>query len=253
MLATFLREAALEPAIQRSLKESRYLIVVCSPQAAAPQSWVNKEIAYFKTLGREGNILAIILDGEPNASNNPRTATRECFPPALRYQINKDGSISTERANEPLAADSRLGAGFFARLCHRFGLRLVKRDAFLRLVAAILNVTYDTLRRRDQERQRLTARIRLAVGLSIFTIQPKANPGRACQLLIGPMNSQVAWLANISVLPKNLAPRSRRLREFKQLERVLSGRQGAITSVACSLTNGTWVQGASMAVFFLGY
>jgi hypothetical protein len=56
--------------IERALEQSRYLIVICSP-AAATSPWVNKEVAFFKALGREDCVLSLIVDGEPFASAKP--------------------------------------------------------------------------------------------------------------------------------------------------------------------------------------
>jgi tetratricopeptide (TPR) repeat protein len=107
--------------IEEALQASRYLIVVCSPRAAASE-WVNKEIASFQALGRGERIFAVVVDGEPNAGDE-----RECFPPALRD-------------TEPLAADARPeGDG--------------KRDARLKLLAGMLGVGFDALKQRDQHRR----------------------------------------------------------------------------------------------------
>ena len=48
------------------MQESRSLIVICSPKSAKSK-WVNEEIRYFKSLGREHRVLCLIVDGEPYA------------------------------------------------------------------------------------------------------------------------------------------------------------------------------------------
>jgi hypothetical protein len=80
--------ADLGAQIEEALRVSRFLIVVCSPRAAQSK-WVNTEIETFQKLGRQERILAVVVDGEPNAGDQ-----RECFPPALRQF-------------QPLAADMR--------------------------------------------------------------------------------------------------------------------------------------------------
>jgi WD40 repeat protein/DNA-directed RNA polymerase subunit RPC12/RpoP len=108
--------------IRKALEASRYLIVICSPNAAQSQ-WVNHEIETFLNLGRQGRILPIIVDGEPNAGD-----ARECFPPALR-------------TFEPIAADARPeGDG--------------KTNAKLKLLAGMLGVNFDSLKQRDKQRRR---------------------------------------------------------------------------------------------------
>src|SRR5437879_6107303 len=46
--------------INEALKESRYLIVICSPRSAQSR-WVGEEIKTFKRLGSEDRILALIV------------------------------------------------------------------------------------------------------------------------------------------------------------------------------------------------
>jgi len=53
--------------INEALRESRYLIVICSPRSAQSR-WVGEEIKTFKKLRRENRIVALIVDGGPNAS-----------------------------------------------------------------------------------------------------------------------------------------------------------------------------------------
>ena len=72
--------AELGPAIEGVLQDSRYLIVLCSQNAAQSQ-WVNKEIEFYRATGRAKFILTLILDGTPNATSSPQFAdTEECFP-----------------------------------------------------------------------------------------------------------------------------------------------------------------------------
>ena len=113
--------ADLGQAIGDALAASRYLIVICSPDAAR-SPWVNREIEAFTGLGRGDRILAFIVDGEPNSGG-----ARECFPPALRQ-------------HEPLAADARpTGDG--------------RADARLKLLAGMLGVGFDALKQRDAQRR----------------------------------------------------------------------------------------------------
>src|SRR5882672_6178036 len=124
----------LNDALQRS--ESQ--IVICSPRAARSK-WVNEEILAYKRLGREDRILCLIVDGEPNASDSPATADQECFPPALRFRLEADGSLGSTRT-EPIAADARAGKDG-------------KNHAKLKLIAGMLGVGFDALRQREQQRR----------------------------------------------------------------------------------------------------
>ncbi len=91
--------------IEDALRSSRYLIVLCSPRAAASR-WVNEEVRLFKSMGGENRILAIILSGRPNASEETAAEGLECFPAALTHRVNEDGTLSDERS-EPIAGDLR--------------------------------------------------------------------------------------------------------------------------------------------------
>jgi tetratricopeptide (TPR) repeat protein len=128
----------LGSAIKEALQRSACQIVICSPQAAK-SPWVDAEILAFKRLGREDRIFCVIVDGEPNASDNPATADQECFPPALRFRLGADGNLSQART-EPIAADARPGKDG-------------KNNAKLKLIAGVLGVGFDTLRRREQQRR----------------------------------------------------------------------------------------------------
>jgi len=53
--------------IYRALERSRFLLVLCSPRAVE-STYVVNEISYFKSIGKSNQVLAAIIDGEPNAS-----------------------------------------------------------------------------------------------------------------------------------------------------------------------------------------
>ena len=67
--------------ISQALAQSRCLIVICSPRAAQSR-WVNQEILDYKRLGRAERILALIVDGEPNAADGKPgfSAEADVFP-----------------------------------------------------------------------------------------------------------------------------------------------------------------------------
>jgi tetratricopeptide (TPR) repeat protein len=116
--------------VQSALEASENLIVVCSP-ASADSHWVNQEIRHFAGLGRRERIFCVIVDGDP-AAIEPGSG---CFPPVLA-EIGM---------HEPLAADVRRWAD---------GRHLAK----LKVVAGMLGLPLDRLRRRDlQKRQKMWA------------------------------------------------------------------------------------------------
>ena len=141
--------------INEALGESRYLIVICSPQSAQSR-WVNEEIKTFKKLGRDDRILALIVDGEPNASDGKPdfAAEQECFPEALRFRFYPNGEQTPERT-EPIAADAREGKDG-------------RNNARLKLLAGLLGVNYDDLKQREQERRLRRARRIVAAALVLI-------------------------------------------------------------------------------------
>ena len=100
---------------------------------------MNEEILAFKRLGREDRIFCLIVDGEPNASDIPGREDEECFPPALRFVLRVEGTLSDTRT-EPIAADARPGKDG-------------KNNAKLKLIAGVIGVGFDALKRRDQQRR----------------------------------------------------------------------------------------------------
>ena len=129
----------LSSKIEKVLESSQFLIIICSPSSAKSR-WVNQEILTFKRQNREAQLFALIVDGEPFMSNIERQENRECFPPALRYQLTEDGELSTI-PSEPLAADIRN---------HADGKRL----GYLKLISGLLGVNLDEIIQRDMQRTR---------------------------------------------------------------------------------------------------
>jgi WD40 repeat protein len=149
--------ADLSSNINEALQGSRYLIVVCSPHSAQSR-WVAEEIKQFKTLHREECVLALIVAGEPNASDGKPgfQSADECFPESMRYRIGTDGELSSTRT-EPIAADAREGKDG-------------RENAKLKLLAGLLGVDYDELRQRDHERRLRRARVIGAAALVLMGI-----------------------------------------------------------------------------------
>jgi len=134
--------ADLGSTISDALEQARYLIVICS-KASAKSRWVNEEIKAFKKMGRSNRILALIVDGEPNAAEGkPGVGVdEECFPQALKHPLGNDGELDLGTIAEPIAADVRPGKDG-------------KQDGLLKLLAGLLGVNFDDLKRRDEIRRR---------------------------------------------------------------------------------------------------
>jgi FOG: WD40 repeat len=130
---------SLPETIDAALQQSRTMIVVCSPHAARSR-YVDEEIRTFKRIGRGHRIFCLIIDGEPGASLNPEIELAEAFPRSLLFEFDADGR-QTERRAEPLAADMR-------------PKKDGKDNARLKLIAGILGVGFDDLKRRELRRRR---------------------------------------------------------------------------------------------------
>jgi WD40 repeat protein len=131
--------ADLPDKIREALKQSRFLIVICSP-ASAQSEWVGKEIVEFKRLGRKDVILSYIVKGEPP----------DVFPKPLIRGVDQSGNLTDEHA-EPLAADARPSKD--------------GGDAYLKLIAAMLGVGFDSLKQRETEFR--NQRLRRILGVSV--------------------------------------------------------------------------------------
>lgn len=117
----------LDDNISEALRESEFLIVICSPNT--PESyWVQKEITSFIEMHDRDHVLAVLVEGEPGDS----------FPAPL---------LTDENGNpvEPLAADVR------GKDNKETNKKL--KTELIRLAAPLLHCTYDDLRQRHRERR----------------------------------------------------------------------------------------------------
>jgi hypothetical protein len=140
----------LSEEIEQALECSRHLIVLCSP-AAAKSHWVDEEIRTFRRLRPDGEVLAVIVAGEPWASRLTDRGAEECFPLALREQLDENGQPTGEAA-EPIAVDLRPGRDGRAR-------------GLLKIVAGMLDLRLDELVQREE-----VHRHRRMVGISAASI-----------------------------------------------------------------------------------
>ena len=141
----------LADGIRDALDSSQFLIVLCSP-AAAVSRWVNAEIDMFKRHRPDGCVLAVIVSGEPFASDIVGREAEECLPPALRQKYDRLGRPTARRA-EPLAADLR---------SDRDGRRL----GLLKLISGMLGVGLDELVQRETLRRQRRLAIVAAASLA---------------------------------------------------------------------------------------
>ncbi len=131
--------SSLSDQIDYALRESEYLIALCSPRYLESK-WCQTEIRTFIELYGRDKILLVLVDGEPYESF-PELLTKEEI-----KTIGPDGKEITEiRSLEPLAADVR-GSSTKER-------KKKIDDVTLRLSAAMLGINYDDLKQRNRERK----------------------------------------------------------------------------------------------------
>lgn len=124
---TDIQPGGLDNELQERLKDSRNLIVVCSPNSAR-SNWVGQEIEYFHQLGRTDKIHFFIVDGKPH-SGDPDT---ECFNPV----VNK------------LGMPEILGANIHEKVFRWSWLN--RERAYVQLISKLLGVEFDSIWRRHR-------------------------------------------------------------------------------------------------------
>lgn len=129
----------LKPEIEKALANSKYLIVICSPNA--PKSiWVADEVQKFIDAGKTDYIIPFVISGEAY-SKDPE---KECFPEPLK------------KLQEPLRGIS---------------INELGRDAAaIKVVAQMFNLKFDTLWQRYERDQRRKRRLILSGVLLLLII-----------------------------------------------------------------------------------
>lgn len=153
--------ASLKSATEAALKESDFLVVICSPNAARSR-YVDAEVRFFKQLGRAHRVIPVILSGEPDSDDD------ECFPPGIKYDLDEEGE-PTGKPAEPIAPDARdEGDG--------------RHRAAAKVVAGLLGLSFDEIAKREEKSQRLRLRMIAAVAGAMACLTVAAG--------------YLAWLAN---------------------------------------------------------
>lgn len=129
----------LEDPIVEALKNSEWLIVICSPRLRE-SLWCKKEIETFVQLRGREHVLAVLIEGEPS----------ESFPDELLHETKKqllpDGTVEEVKIPvEPLAAD--------VRGKNKKEMMKAMKTEILRLLAAVFQLSFDDLRQRHKERR----------------------------------------------------------------------------------------------------
>ncbi|MEO8368402.1 MAG: SUMF1/EgtB/PvdO family nonheme iron enzyme [Candidatus Solibacter sp.] len=218
----------IESAIAEELSQSQQLIVLCTPNAAGPGSWVPREIALFRQRRPGGAIHAVIGAGTPP----------ECFPQAL-LTTTEDG-----RTEAPLAADLRP---------LKEGGSDGEQRALIRLIAGLLGVGFDDLWRREERRKRvrrITGAIQVAgVAAAVALAIAMVNLYRARVFADLNLDSAFSTASAVRIVGTQETPNENRSETF--LDEKISSRQQTRWIPASDViirVTGTYSDGAERAL-----
>ncbi len=183
--------ADLTESVSHALANSDALIVVCSPHAKESH-WVNSEIRQFKMCHGDSRVYSFIVSGDETTA----------FPPALSQSFNAEGEI-THDSLSPLGADIHPDADG-------------RQNAKLKIVSALINVSFDELKRRDlAKRYRRLSYITMAasflvallLGLSIYAYKAeqkasyrKIQAENLIEFMIGDLRQRLQPIGRLDVL-----------------------------------------------------
>lgn len=122
---TDIQPGGLTEELQKRLRASRNLIVICSPNSAQSE-WVGKEIEYFHNLGRTKQIYFFIVDGIPYSKE------KDCFNPIVKT----------------LGIPEILAPNIHERI-YRWPW-LNKERAYVQLISKLLDVEFDAIWQRHK-------------------------------------------------------------------------------------------------------
>lgn len=137
---TDLTPGLLSEEIDKALRSSEWLIVICSPRSAR-SPWVCKEAQAFIDLGHADHIIPFIIEGTPFSQES----SDECYPKAL---------LELTGSKEVLAAN----------------INEMGRDAaVIKMVARMFGLKFDSLWQRHEREQRRN-RLLITIGTFLFVL-----------------------------------------------------------------------------------
>lgn len=122
-----IQPGTLSEELKDRLRESRHLIVICSPYSAQSY-WVGLEIEFFHQLGRTKDIHFFVIDGVPNSGDK----TTECFNNKIKE----------------LGISEILGANIHEKV-YRWSW-LNRERAYVQIVTKLLGVEFDSIWQRHK-------------------------------------------------------------------------------------------------------
>lgn len=122
-----IQPGSLSEELKDRLRESRHLIVICSPYSAQSY-WVGLEIEFFHQLGRTKDIHFFVIDGVPNSGDK----TTECFNNKIKE----------------LGIPEILGANIHEKV-YRWSW-LNRERAYVQIITKLLGVEFDSIWQRHK-------------------------------------------------------------------------------------------------------
>ena len=206
---TDLTTGQLTAALHTELDLSKKLIIICSASSARSE-WVNKEAQRFINSGRISDIIPVIVSGTPNSADE-----NECFPEALRLP-----------EEEQLLGVSIPEIG--------------KNNAFLRVVAGMLEVKFDQLKRRHEQRRK--RRNAVIAAASLVFLAASAFGGYKAWDYYAPHETYYADYALRWGAPEGICELSAKEIASREVHYTFIRQRGAIRKVIQANSSGTPVE-----------
>ena len=238
-------DADLASPIYRALDASKFLLVICSPRSVA-SPYVGNEIRYFKQLGHGDRVLAVMIEGEPNASWDAGkqalgfAVEDECFPEALRHAVGPDGSLLGDRT-EPIAADFRIGSaqGWTSPEAYRLALR---SDG--KLSAKALDARVEEYRKQCE-----LMKLKIIAGILGIPLGTLTQRDKAYQLALAQKRAKTLrrWLVAVGVLALvAIAGGAVAIRQTQQAEAQRQAADAARLKAVATLSQSDFLQGVQL-------
>ncbi len=157
----------LEDGLRRELDQSKFLIVICSPNSAnAP--WVRKEVNHFIAAGKKKQIIPFVIDGVPYSGDQD-----ECFTPELKdaFPNGELLGVSLKDNGDDLCIFRKLKA-----VAKMVSLLIDLPDAY--------DFIWNRYRLRYIEQQIIRAVFFLIVAISIGVVKHMAEPFKMCVSIV---------------------------------------------------------------------
>lgn len=149
-----LTSGVLNESLRQNLESSKFLVVVCSPNSAQ-SAWVSDEVKAFIEMGRVDRVIPFIVEGAPYdyAQNDPQQPLMgECFPYALR-------KWNVDHPDQNLLGIAVTDDG-----------KTDRNKAFIRLVAYMLGLEFDTLWQRHKRFVRRLTAVLITFAVLLVTL-----------------------------------------------------------------------------------